>query len=61
MYDLEHRVPDVLDANNPIQATKLRIMHHHELLRRALYDQDNGPPNDLYVVPTAVDSEVLST
>jgi hypothetical protein len=26
-YDREHGVPDALDANNPIQATDLRIMH----------------------------------
>jgi hypothetical protein len=26
-------------------------MHDQELLRRALYDQDNGPPDDLYVIP----------
>jgi hypothetical protein len=25
-------------------------MHDQELLRRAQYDQDNGPPDDLYVV-----------
>jgi hypothetical protein len=40
-----------LDANNPIEATDLRIMHDHELLRCAQYDQDNGPPDDLYVIP----------
>jgi hypothetical protein len=34
-YDREHGVPDALDANNPIQATDLRIMHDQELLRRA--------------------------
>jgi hypothetical protein len=28
-------------------------MHDQELLRRAHYDQDNGPPNDLYVIPAA--------
>jgi hypothetical protein len=28
-------------------------MHDQELLRRAQYDQDNGPPDDLYVIPTA--------
>jgi hypothetical protein len=28
-------------------------MHDQELLRRAQYDQDNDPPNDLYVIPTA--------
>jgi hypothetical protein len=46
-YDREHGVPDVLDANNPIQATDLWIMHDQELLRCAQYDQDNGPPDDL--------------
>jgi hypothetical protein len=29
---------DALDANNPIQATDLRIMHDQELLRRAQYN-----------------------
>jgi hypothetical protein len=29
-YDCEHRVPDALDANNPIQATDLQIMHDQE-------------------------------
>jgi hypothetical protein len=28
-------------------------MYDQELLRRAQYDQDNGPPDDLYVIPTA--------
>jgi hypothetical protein len=28
-------------------------MHDHELLRRAQYDQDNGPPDNLYVIPAA--------
>jgi hypothetical protein len=28
-------------------------MHDQELLRRAHYDQDNGPPDDLYVIPVA--------
>jgi hypothetical protein len=28
-------------------------MHDQELLRRAQYDQDNNPPDDLYVIPTA--------
>jgi hypothetical protein len=29
-------------------------MHDHELLRRAHYDEeDNGPPDDLYVIPAA--------
>jgi hypothetical protein len=32
-YDREHGVPDALDANNPIQAADLRIMHDQELLR----------------------------
>jgi hypothetical protein len=27
-------------------------LHDQELLRRAQYDQDNGPPDDLYVIPT---------
>jgi hypothetical protein len=26
-YDREHGVPDALDANNPVQATNLRIMN----------------------------------
>jgi hypothetical protein len=52
-YDREHRVPDALDANNPIQAADLRIMHDEELLRLAQYDQDNGPPDDLYVILAA--------
>jgi hypothetical protein len=26
-------------------------MHDQELLRRAQYDQDNGPPDDLYIIP----------
>jgi hypothetical protein len=26
-------------------------MHDQELLRCAQYDQDNGPPDDLYVIP----------
>jgi hypothetical protein len=26
-------------------------MHNQELLRRAQYYQDNGPPDDLYVIP----------
>jgi hypothetical protein len=25
---------------------------HNQELRRAQYDQDNGPPDDLYVIPT---------
>jgi hypothetical protein len=28
-------------------------MHDQELLQRAHYDQDNGPPDDLYVIPAA--------
>jgi hypothetical protein len=28
-------------------------MHDQELLRRAQYDQDNGHPDDLYVIPIA--------
>jgi hypothetical protein len=28
-------------------------MHDQELLRRAHYDQDNGPLDDLYVIPAA--------
>jgi hypothetical protein len=28
-------------------------MHDQELLRRAHYDQDHGPPDDLYVIPSA--------
>jgi hypothetical protein len=31
-YDREHGVPDPLDANNPIQATDLWIMHYQQLL-----------------------------
>jgi hypothetical protein len=50
-YDHEHGVPDALVANNPIQATDLRIMHDQELLRRAQYDQYSGPPDDPYVIP----------
>jgi hypothetical protein len=34
-YDREHGVPDALDANNPIQATSLWIMHDQELLQHA--------------------------
>jgi hypothetical protein len=52
-YDREHGVPDALDANNPIQAADLRHMHGQELLRRAHYDQDNDPLDDLYVIPAA--------
>jgi hypothetical protein len=28
-------------------------MHDQELLRRAQYDQDNGPPDDLRIILTA--------
>jgi hypothetical protein len=28
-------------------------MHDQKLLRCAQYDQDNGPPDDLYVIPVA--------
>jgi hypothetical protein len=28
-------------------------MHDQELLRRTQYDQDNDPPDDLYVISTA--------
>jgi hypothetical protein len=49
-YDREHGAPDPLDANNLIQATDLWIMHDQELLRRAQYDQDNGPTDDLYII-----------
>jgi hypothetical protein len=52
-YDCDHGVPDALDTNNPIQATEPRNLHDQELLRRAQYDQYNGPPDDLYVIPTA--------
>jgi hypothetical protein len=36
-----------------MQATELRNMHDQELLRRAQYEQDSGPPDDLYVILTA--------
>jgi hypothetical protein len=52
-YDCDHGVPDALDANNPIQATELWNMHDQELLQCAQCDQENGPPDDLYVIPTA--------
>jgi hypothetical protein len=52
-YNREHGVPDALNANNPIQATELWIMHDQNLLRRAQYDRDNGPPDNLYVIPAA--------
>jgi hypothetical protein len=53
-YDSDHLVLDAFDANNSIQATELRHMHDQELLRRAQYDQDNGPPDDLFVVWTSL-------
>jgi hypothetical protein len=34
-YDCKHGIPDALDANNPIQATDLRVMHDQELLQCA--------------------------
>jgi hypothetical protein len=43
-YDREHGVPDALDANNPIQATDLWIMHDQELLRRAQNDKTMALP-----------------
>jgi hypothetical protein len=52
-YNREHGVPDALDAKNPIKPIDLRIMYNQELLRCAQYEQDNGPPDDLYVIPTA--------
>jgi hypothetical protein len=52
-YDREHVVPDALDANNTVQAADLQHMHDQQLLRRAHYDQDNGPPDDHYVIPAA--------
>jgi hypothetical protein len=52
-YYREHGVPGALDANNPVQAADLRIMHDQELLRCAQYDQDNGPPDDLYFIIVA--------
>jgi hypothetical protein len=52
-YDRNNGVHDPLDANNPIQGTELRLMHDQELLQCAQYDQDNGPPDDLYIIPTA--------
>jgi hypothetical protein len=45
--------PNALDANNLVQAADLRNMHDQELLRRAHYDQDTGPPDDLYVILAA--------
>jgi hypothetical protein len=51
-YDRDHGAPDPLNTNNPIQATELRQMHDQELLRRAQYDQDNGPLDDLYIILT---------
>jgi hypothetical protein len=38
-YDREHGAPNALGANNPFQATDLRIMHDQELLL-------NGKPTD---------------
>jgi hypothetical protein len=52
-YDRNNGVRDPLNANNPIQARELRQMHDQELLRRTQYDHDNGPPDDLYIIPTA--------
>jgi hypothetical protein len=52
-YNREHGVPDALDANNPVQEADLRHMHDQELLRRAHYDQDNDPPDDLYIILVA--------
>jgi hypothetical protein len=52
-YDHDHGVPDALDANNLVQATKLWNMHDQELLPHAQYDQDNGPPDDLYNISMA--------
>jgi hypothetical protein len=46
-------VLDALDANNSVQTADLRHMHDQELLRRVHYDQDNGPPDDLYIIPAA--------
>jgi hypothetical protein len=31
-YDREHRIPDALNDNNPVQAADLRHMHDQELL-----------------------------
>jgi hypothetical protein len=52
-YNCDNRVPHPFDANNHVHATELWQMHHQELLRHAQYDQDNGPPDDLYIIPTA--------
>jgi hypothetical protein len=41
-YNHEHGVPDALNANNPIQATDLRIMHDQELLLIMLHHQVRG-------------------
>jgi hypothetical protein len=51
-YDRDHGVFNPLDANSPVQAIELRQMHDQELLRRAQYDQDNGPHDDLYIIST---------
>jgi hypothetical protein len=53
LNDRDHGVPDALGTNNSVQATELQNIHDQELLRRAQYDQDNGHPDDLYVIPTA--------
>jgi hypothetical protein len=52
-YDRDQGIADTLDANNPIQATELWNMHDQELLQRAQYNQDNEPPDDIYVTPMA--------
>jgi hypothetical protein len=31
-YDREHKVPDALNSNNPVQAADLRHLHYQELL-----------------------------
>jgi hypothetical protein len=49
--DCDNGVPDPLDANNLVQATELRQMNDQELLQRVQYDQDNGPPDELYIMP----------
>jgi hypothetical protein len=35
-------------------------MHDQELLRRGHYDQDNGPSDDLYIIPAAYASSASS-
>jgi hypothetical protein len=52
-YDREHGVSDALDANNPIQDADLWHIRDQELLRHAQYNQDNDPPDDLYIIPAA--------